>query len=99
MIRSVEEIIEKITQQINRSGLPYSSWYVGIASEPKERLFTEHKVSEDGTWAHVNAGSNEAAKSVQKYLVENLQTEGGSGSDDAAMTHVYAYAITSTTVE
>ncbi|HMU44494.1 MAG TPA: hypothetical protein PKA80_14445 [Ignavibacteriaceae bacterium] len=99
MIRSVEEIIEKMTDQINRSGLPYSSWYVGIASEPKQRLFAEHKVAENGTWLHVNAGSNEAARNILNHLVKKLQTEGGGGSDEPAMTHVYAYAITSTTVE
>jgi hypothetical protein len=60
------EIIAQIDAHMKRSGIPNSSWYVGIASAPEDRLFIDHKVDRDkGTWIYRQAASDTAARSVE----------------------------------
>jgi len=48
MTNTKESIKVDIKAYIQNNGGAYSDWYVGIASDPKERLFTDHNVSEKG---------------------------------------------------
>jgi hypothetical protein len=83
---------------IDDSGIAYSHWYIGIASDPKSRLFLEHSVSEKvGHWVYTNAGSENIARTVEKQIIENHKTQGDTGGGDNTTTFVYAYVVTNLT--
>jgi len=76
-----------------------SSWYVGIATDARNRLFNDHNVSEkEGSWIYRNANSERDARDTEKHLLDNYNYKGGTGGGDKP-TYVYAYKITNTTVE
>ena len=100
MANTKESIKVDIKAYIQNNGGAYSDWYVGIASDPKERLFTDHNVSEKGgEWIHREAESSSAAREVEEYFINTLGTDGGSGGGDYSTKSVYAYKKTSTTKE
>jgi hypothetical protein len=88
---------QEIDSYIKQCGGSYSQWYVGIASKPRERLFTEHNVDEkNGQWIYRDCGSSEAARQVEQYFL-NLGCKGGTGGGDYTTRSVYAYRITQNT--
>ena len=98
MAKSAQEIVQEIIAHIQKEGSSYSSWYVGIASDPESRLFSDHGVSKDnGWWIYQDAGNEENARAIEKYILENYRTAGGSGGGDYTTKFVYAYKKTSTT--
>lgn len=77
----------------------FSSWYVGIAQDPVECLFSRHQVDQlNGQWIHCGALDNVHARSAEKMLLE-LGFDGGPGGGDSTTTYVYAYKKTPTTNE
>jgi hypothetical protein len=96
MTKTSSEIVTDIK---THAGTPYSGWYAGIASDPKERLFSDHKVDEkNGSWIYRTAATNADARTAEDALhVEGF--DGGPGGGDAGTKAVYAYKITKTTVE
>ena len=97
---AAQEVYDCIMQYIHSVNANYPSWYVGIASDPKARIFKDHKVSEIfGKWVYKNAGSEETARTVEKYIIDNHKTQGDIGSGDNMTTNVYAYLITNSTEE
>lgn len=99
MPKAPKEIISDINAYMKKHGGNNVDWYVGIAADPKSRLFTDHNVSENsGTWIYRQATSSDSAREVEKaYLVAGCKGGPGGGDDDTD--YVYAYLITSTTVE
>ncbi|MYK32028.1 MAG: hypothetical protein F4051_10005 [Boseongicola sp. SB0670_bin_30] len=96
---TVVEIVRDIRAHINKCGAGPYGWYVGIAADPKDRLFNDHQVSErNGAWIHRPANSSASARKAEKQLLEDGH-EGGSGGGDENTTHVYAYKITASTDE
>jgi hypothetical protein len=94
MAEDAATIKSDIVDYIDKNGGNYSGWYVGIAQDPRNRLFKDHNVDEiKGGWIYRNAGSKSTAERIEKYFVEELRTKGkpGGGSDDT--TSVYAYKI------
>lgn len=92
-------VAREIIDHVSKCGGSYSSWYAGIASNPKERLFSDHNVSEEnGSYIARSAGSAMAARRIEQYLLE-LGFNGGPGGGDASTIHVYVYIITNSTVE
>ena len=84
----------------NTSGSNYTSWYVGIANNPSQRLFVEHNVSkENGPWIYRKCYSDTSAREVEQTLIENLNTKGGPGGGDDLSVFVYAYGIKNYTKE
>lgn len=74
-------------------------WYVGVTSEPKRRLFTDHRVNErDGAWIYGQAETDSAAREAEEYLLDS-GCQGGSGGGTHAARFVYAYRITLFTQE
>jgi hypothetical protein len=68
-----------------------ADWYVGIASDVRQRLFGDHGVSEDsGAWAWMGAASAEVARSVEA-IYHAAGCDGGPGGGDHTTTVVYAY--------
>jgi hypothetical protein len=93
-------IINDIINHSNKEGSPKSPWYVGIASNPEDRLFKDHNVlKEGGWWIYRNAGSESSARKIEQFLIERYGFSGGSGGGDSATQHVYAYRKTNSTIE
>lgn len=81
------------------NGAPDSSWYIGIASKPRDRLFNDHNVVEHGgSWIFSDAESESAAREIESYFL-NLGVDGGGGGGDESSRYVYAYRKTSATNE
>jgi hypothetical protein len=77
---------------------PYFSWYVGIASNPHNRLFQEHNIEMDFPWWVIcKARNSEEARIAEKLIIEKHRTDGGSGGGDEKSIYVYAYKKTETT--
>lgn len=88
--------VNQILSHVNQYALPYSHWYAGIATRPRDRLFVDHSVDEaNGVWVYQNAGSETAARNLEQYLID-LGMDGGSGGG-VNPTYVYAYLKTATT--
>lgn len=68
-----------------------SQWYVGIASDPKNRLFNDHSVDEDkDKWAYSAADCDNIARAVEKHFLD-AGCDGGAGGGDSATKTVYVY--------
>lgn len=93
-----EETIK--TEIENHIGSGYSSWYVGIAKDPRDRLFKDHNVDEkNGRWIYRDAGSRTVAERIEKYFIDEHGTQGNPGGGSDATTVVYAYKVTDSTKE
>ncbi len=91
-------IENEITDYINRCGGSSAIWYVGRATNPRDKLFNDHNVQEEGgAWIYRDAGSESQARSIEKYFLDLGSCGGFSGGDNP--TYVYAYKITRTTRE
>jgi hypothetical protein len=100
MAKSKQAIKQEIRDHIKSRGGSYSDWYVGIAADPRERLFNDHKVDEEnGHWIYRACESSVVAREIEEYFVNSLGTDGGSGGGDQSTRSVYAYKKTSYTKE
>ncbi|MBR4681923.1 MAG: hypothetical protein IKP06_01275 [Elusimicrobiaceae bacterium] len=94
------EIIQEIDDHIKKEGSGYPRWYVGITADPEQRLFSDHNVSkENAWWIYREAFTDNDAREVEKFFLEQKGTQGGPGGGDTDSRFVYAYRITSTTRE
>ena len=97
MSYAAEQIINDISAYMKQRGGTSSGWYVGIATDPKQRLFVDHNVSEThDAWIYRQAISSEVARSVEKAYLDAGCT-GGPGGGDRGTDYVYAYLKTKTT--
>lgn len=95
MAKTKQGIINDIANHM--SGIPPQECYIGIISDPKGRLFTDHSVNQNtGRWIHRPAGSHTVARGVEQHFL-NVGWDGGGGGGDATSTNVYAYRKTSST--
>ena len=96
MGKSMQVIISEIDSYIQNGGGIFQDWYVGIASNPRERLFIGHKVVENGdAWIYQEAMNSNEARAVEKFFLDKLVTGGGSGGGDYTSIFMYAYKKTS----
>jgi hypothetical protein len=95
-----KEIYDHLNKYINtKSGSKPNDWYVGIASDPRSRLFNDHQVNETiDTWAYAYAETNDIAREIEKAY-HDAGYDGGPGGGDATTKAVYAYFKTSSTKE
>ena len=85
-------IINDIENHIENNGVDYRNWYVGIAKDPKDRLFNDHNVPEKNhAWIYRKVDSVDVARSVEKYFIEQHHTDGAPGGGDELSKFVYAY--------
>ena len=94
-----EDAVSFLKNSIDRWGIPYSQWYIGITDDPEDTLFTRHGVLRGDPWASYPCTDAEIARLVESHLLSALGTKGdtGGGSDNSA--HVYAYKTSSYTKE
>ncbi|MBI5287976.1 MAG: hypothetical protein HY873_03265 [Chloroflexi bacterium] len=84
--------IVEILQFMRRAGGPKEGWYVGIASNPRRRVFGEHQVIETLTpWIWRDVESVHQARRVESYFLNAVRTDGGPGGGLADSRFVYAY--------
>jgi len=89
-----KEIIDKFEDYMSK---PYSSWYVGISENPRNRLFKDHNVDEkNNRWTYNTASSSTIAREIEKYFLD-LGCDGGPGGGDKDAKAVYAYKKTTNT--
>jgi hypothetical protein len=98
MSKSKQEIITAIDTYMQKFNYKNSDWYVGIASDPKDRLFNGHNVNENnGTWIYEQALSDSVAREIEKIYI-NTGHDGGDGGGNYESMYVYAYVKFSGTV-
>jgi hypothetical protein len=72
----------------------YRDWYLGIASNPRERLFHGHNVREHGdAWILRDCGTHTAARAVEDHFLAQ-GCDGGDGGGSIITRFVYAYRKT-----
>ena len=95
MPKSEQVIIDEIVDHINQEGGLFSTWYTGITSDIDSRLFGDHKVPRENHWYITRpAGSNQAARRIERALIDRYGTDGGPGGGDTSSTIVYSYKKT-----
>jgi hypothetical protein len=100
MFYTVNQVRDYIINLISNNGGVYSDWYVGVAENPRERLFEGHGVNEaSDLWAFSTCSTSDEARSVESYFVNTLNTQGDTGGGSNSTNAVYAYKITSHTRE
>jgi hypothetical protein len=89
---ATKSIKAEIQSFIDGHGNIYRTWYVGIASSPRSRLFNDHNVNEaTDLWIYRKAETHEEARRIERYFIDVLGTDGGTGGGDASTRYVYAY--------
>ena len=92
MAKSKQEIIDDIKGHISKGGGGYRAWYVGISKDASDRLFSGHKVKEEGDWwIYRTASSAKIAREIEDYFVNTLGADGGPGGGAEDAKQVYAY--------
>lgn len=95
---TAQAALADITTHIQTRHPHCSSWYAGIATDPRQRLFSDHNVAEKGgIWIYRDAGSEAGAREAEKRLLQK-GCKGGPGGG-ASPRYVYAYLITNYTRE
>jgi len=99
MAKTMNDIINDIESKIIQCGGSYATWYVGVTSDPRDRLFKDHNVDEkNDAWIFIDCGAEVTARRVEVcFLDKGLM--GGPGGGDYTTKFVYAYNINDHTVE
>ena len=94
-----KDIIAEINAHMQKSGIANSSWYVGITSDVDGRLFGSHQVPRKDHWYIYRRAINADEARVIEAACHRAGCKGSGGGGDDAAVYVYAYVITSNTVE
>ena len=94
-----EQVFADIKSHVAQCGGRFSSWYAGIAADPRDRLFNGHCVSEKSdAWIYRTCNSDKNARTVENALLR-MGMKGGPCGGDGDTKFVYAYKIAPHTVE
>ncbi len=97
MAYTAQQIISDINNYMKQHGGTNANWYVGIATDPGQRLFNDHNVMENNDlWIYRQAISSNVARSVEKAYLD-AGCSGGPGGGDDSTSYVYAYKKTRST--
>jgi len=95
--KSAQQAYDEIVAHIGKQGGEYTNWYCGIASDPEDRLFNEHKVPrKDSWWIYCQCHNTDDARTVENALIK-LGCDGAPGGGDKSTIYVYAYLKTAVT--
>lgn len=93
MVLSVQQIKFEMFGYIKEIDSEFQDWYVGIASDPKRQMQADHCVDlEKDIWLYKQALSFTACRTIQRYFIEKLKTDGVlvlSGSEDTDCIYLY----------
>ena len=86
------KIIVKIKNYIDQHGGDYSSWYVGLAQYPEEKLMSHGVKLDRDPCIYLTAESTKDARNVERYFIGHLGTDANTRecTDENAL-GVYAY--------
>ncbi|MCU0652915.1 MAG: hypothetical protein MUD10_01525 [Candidatus Pacebacteria bacterium] len=90
----MDNIIQEFEAFMRQHGTHYHQFYVGIASNPNERLINGHGI--DATIPHIfwdRTLPTSVARAIEKYFLDK-GSRGGTGGGDINTQFVYAYLIT-----
>lgn len=91
MAKSSEIIVIEMLEFIQREGGHPKTWYIGVADDPRKRLFDEHQVHhQNDAWIYRMAASEIEAQHVQEYFLE-FGLDGRNGVVRSGSYIVYAY--------
>ncbi len=95
-----EKIKQEFEQHLSKCGIKnWDEVYVGISKDPRTRLFNGHCVDEEkDIWIFRKASSSTAARELEQELL-GLGASGGPGGGDEDSVYVYAYKMTSKTID
>jgi hypothetical protein len=98
MAQSERAILNAIVAFIRSEGGHFDTWYSGITSDIKPRLFGDHGVPEKDHWyIFRQAESLLSARKIELALIFQYGTDGDLGSGNVDTTFVYSYKKTSVT--
>lgn len=99
MSYSARDAVKMVEEYVAQFGVSRSAWYAGIAKDPEQRLFSDHNVDKDkGQWRWVRCLDENHSRAAEEALL-NAGYKGGGGGGNHLTKYVYAYRITSATVE
>jgi hypothetical protein len=101
MAKSEQTLIAEFTDWLRPLPGTFGNYYVGIASDPRDRLQSGHGVDLGqgaAVWKYDTATSASVARSVEKHFIAHGMKGGPGGGDDSS-TAVYIYTITAATRE
>lgn len=94
MAKSKPEIISDVKEYVVKYGGRYQDWYIGITSDPRDRLFNDHHVDEDNdAWIFRRASTADVAREIEDHFIGEHGMQGGTGGGDESSDHVYSYKI------
>ena len=97
---TARDIVGDLEDYVAACGGKWEQWYVGIAADAQDRLFSDHNVSrKDDAWIYRTASTSTIARAVERYLLDTHGGKGGPGGGDDDTCMIYAYRITAYTVE
>ncbi|MEP3478592.1 MAG: hypothetical protein ABJZ55_05035 [Fuerstiella sp.] len=66
-----QHAIHKINEYVQQHGGKYSDWHMGIAADPRGKLFTDYRVDRTtGSWIFTGCGTLDASCNVVKHFAE-----------------------------
>ena len=94
---TVQQAVTDIEVYIRKFGGAYPDWYCGVASDPRDRLFNDHNVSQqNGAWIHCELATDTQARQAEHYFLSR-GCDGGPGGGDHTTRYAYVYKKTSYT--
>lgn len=88
------DIIGDIEDYIGCNGGVWREWFVGVTAAPKDRLFKQHKVRQQGdAWISRLAQDEHDAHEVAEYFITTRKTRGRHGDPRHADLYVYAFKL------
>jgi len=77
MVFSVQQIKYELLGYIKEFDKSFENWFIGIAEDPRKTLADVHGLDLDtDRWIYKQALSFTAARTVQRYFMERLKTDG-----------------------
>jgi hypothetical protein len=95
---TADQIVKDVLTHAAKAG-PYTRWYAGIASNPRTRLFSDHKVHEENDWWIIREATNESTARVAENSLHANGFDGAGGGGSKSTIYVYAYRKSAHTVE
>jgi len=94
----MEQIISDFEKFMGTHAQFYREFYVGIATDPKDRLVNGHNIGDAPHIYSVQAMESEIVRAIEKFFL-GKGAKGGPGGGDNNTQYVYAYKIASHTIE
>lgn len=90
----MKQIIKEFEVFMSKYGRLHSQFYIGIASNPKDRLINGHRVSSGIPYIYwKNSLNTNIVRAIEKHFLDK-GCKGGPGGSDNSTNYIYAYLIT-----